>query len=246
MALYEQYIFEIEWLVDANSSIDNKTIQWEVDRQLLNPNDADSANDIATLPIFIGSAPTFVGEHMVALTNERIMIDASSSFDEDGGIVWCEFDIEYDDGTRSTANQRLMRNSCAVNWTWIDDGMFSVFVTVTDEEGDSIVELLEVEIKNRAPSVSIFSQRDQVRVEHPVTLYVLANDSDSEDPWPGLVDIHWPNALCEEGYYTRVCTTTAWEEGLHTFTAVGLMMTVTKHMQQSILNSQISHRTMLQ
>ena len=46
LALYEQYIFEIEWLVDANSSIDNKTIQWEVDRQMLNPNDADSANDI--------------------------------------------------------------------------------------------------------------------------------------------------------------------------------------------------------
>ena len=27
-----------------------------------------------------------------------------------------------------------------------------------------------------------------------------------------------PNA---RGYYTRICTTTAWEEGLHTFTAVG-------------------------
>ena len=114
-----------------------------------------------------------------------------------------------------------MRSGCSINWTWIDDGLFSIFVTVTDEEGDSIVELLEVEIRNRAPSVSIFSQREQVRVEHPVTLYVLANDSDSEDPWPGLVDIHWPNAQCEEGYYTRVCTTTAWEEGLHTFTAVG-------------------------
>ena len=40
------------------------------------------------------------------------------------------------------------------------------------------------------------------------------NDSDSEDAWPGLVDVHWPNAKCQEGYYTRTCTTTAWEEGL--------------------------------
>ena len=221
LALYEQYIFEIEWLVDVNSSIDNKTIQWEVDRQLSNPNDADSANDVGVLPIFIGSAPTFVGQNLTAWTNEKILVDASSSFDEDGGEVWCIFDIEFDDGTRSTANQQIMRNGCSINWTWIDDGIYSVYVTVTDEESDSITELLEVEIRNRAPSVSIISQRSQVKVEHPVTLYVFANDSDSEDPWPGLVDIHWPNAQCDEGYYTRVCTTTAWEEGLHTFTAVG-------------------------
>ncbi|MBG44913.1 MAG: hypothetical protein CMB76_00160 [Euryarchaeota archaeon] len=221
LALYEQYIFEIEWLVDVNSSIDNKTIQWEVDRQLSNPNDADSANDVGVLPIFIGSAPTYVGQNLTAWTNEKILVDASSSFDEDGGEVWCIFDIEFDDGTRSTANQQIMRSGCSINWTWIDDGIYSVYVTVTDEESDSITELLEVEIRNRAPSVSIISQRSQVKVEHPVTLYVFANDSDSEDPWPGLVDIHWPNAQCDEGYYTRVCTTTAWEEGLHTFTAVG-------------------------
>ena len=92
---------------------------------------------------------------------------------------------------------------------------------VYDEEGDETTDSIEFEILNRAPSVSITSQRSQVKVEHPVTLYVFANDSDSEDAWPGLVDIHWPTVNCEEGYYTRVCTTTAWEEGLQTFTAVG-------------------------
>ncbi len=221
LALYEQHIFEIEWLVDLNSSIDNQTIQWEVDRQLSNPNDADSANDVGILSIFIGSAPTFVGQNQTAWTNEKILIDASSSFDEDGGEVWCIFDIEFDDGAHSTANQQIMRNGCSINWTWIDDGLYSIFITVTDEEGDSTVEMLEIEIRNRAPNVSIVSQRSQVKVEHPVTLYVFANDSDSEDPWPGLVDIHWPNSQCDEGYYTRICTTTAWEEGLQTFTAVG-------------------------
>ena len=81
---------------------------------------------------------------MTAWTNEKILIDASNSFDEDGGDVWCVFDIEYDDGTRSTANQQVLRSGCSINWTWIDDGLFSIFVTVTDEEGDSIVELMEV------------------------------------------------------------------------------------------------------
>ena len=221
LGMFEQFIFEIEWQVDINSSIDNQTIEWEVDRQLSNPNDADSSNDLGILPLFVGSSPTYIGANQSAWTNEEIFIDASSSFDEDGGIVWCTFDIEFDDGSYSTANQKVMRSSCSLNWTWIDDGIYSILVTVTDEEGDSTENILEVEIYNRAPNVSIVSQRSQVKVEHPVTLYVFANDSDSEDSWPGLVDVHWPNTQCDEGYYTRTCTTTAWEEGLHTFTAVG-------------------------
>ncbi len=221
LAMFEQFIFEIEWQVDINSSIDNQTIKWEVDRQLSNPNDADSANDIGIMPIFIGSAPSVIAENKSAWTNEKILIDASSSFDEDGGTVWCFFDIEYDDGSYSMSHHKVMRNNCSLNWTWIDDGLYSVIVTVNDEEGDSTEHILEIEIYNRAPNVAVYSQRNQVKVEHPVTLYVFANDSDSEDAWPGLVDIHWPNAQCEEGYYTRECTTTAWEEGLQTFTAVG-------------------------
>ena len=221
LAFYEQFIFEMEWVVDINSSIENITVEYEVDKQSVNTNDANSSNDIGILSIFVGSAPTFVAENKSTWTNEKILIDASSSYDEDGGDVWCEFNIEYDDGSRTTANQKIMRDGCSVNWTWIDDGLYSILVTVYDEEGDETTDSIEFEILNRAPSVSITSQRSQVKVEHPVTLYVFANDSDSEDAWPGLVDIHWPTANCEEGYYTRVCTTTAWEEGLQTFTAVG-------------------------
>jgi hypothetical protein len=33
--------------------------------------------------------------------------------------------------------------------------------------------------------------------------------------------VFWPTAQCQEGYYTRVCTTTAPTEGWHTFTAIG-------------------------
>ena len=221
LGMFEQFVFEIEWQVDNNSSIDNQTIQWEVDRQLSNQNDADSVNNIGVLPLFIGSAPTYMGENQSAWTNEKILIDASSSYDEDGGSVWCFFDIEYDDGSYSMGHHRVVRNDCSLNWTWIDDGLYSIIVSVIDEEGDSIEDILEVEIYNRAPNIAINSQRSQVKVEHPVTLHVFANDSDSEDSWPGLVDVHWPNAQCAEGYYTRVCTTTAWEEGLHTFTAIG-------------------------
>ena len=233
LALYEQYIFKIEWQIDENSSIDNITIEWEADRLQTNSNDAEFNNNLGVLPIFVGSAPTFIAENKSAWTNEKITIDASSSFDEDGGDVWCEFHIEYDDGSRSTAIQKVMRQNCMMNWTWIDDGLYEIQITVYDEEADSTVEIIEVEIRNRAPNVSILSQRSQVKVEHPVTLYVFANDSDSENPWPGLVDVHWPNAQCDQGYYTpeyvqqqhgkKACT--------HSLQLAQMMMEL-KHMRQ--------------
>ena len=107
LALYEQYIFEIEWQIDENSSIDNITIEWEADRVQTNSNDAEFDNNRGVLPIFVGRAPTIIAENKSAWTNEKITIDASSSFDEDGGDVWCEFHIEYDDGSRDTAMQKI-------------------------------------------------------------------------------------------------------------------------------------------
>ena len=121
----------------------------------------------ASFRSFVGSAPTFVAENKSTWTNEKILIDASSSYDEDGGDVWCEFNIEYDDGSRTTANQKIMRDGCSVNWTWIDDGIYSILVTVYDEEGDETTDSIEFEILNRAPSVSITSQRSQVKGRTP-------------------------------------------------------------------------------
>ena len=81
--------------------------------------------------------------------------------------------------------------------------------------------ILNVTVENRAPKIEVRSQRTEAKVEYPITLYAYANDSDSEKVWPGVVDIYWPGANCEEGYYTRTCTTTSNVEGLKTFTAVG-------------------------
>ena len=80
LALYEQYIFEIEWQIDENSSIENITIEWEADRLQTNSNDAEFDNNKGVLPIFVGSAPTIIAENKSAWTNEKITIDASSSF----------------------------------------------------------------------------------------------------------------------------------------------------------------------
>jgi hypothetical protein len=96
-----------------------------------------------------------------------------------------------------------------------------VEITVEDEEKDQTVLLLNVSVENRAPKIEVRSQRMEAKVEYPITLYAYANDSDSEKVWPGVVDIYWPGANCQEGYFTRTCTTTSNTEGWKTFTAVG-------------------------
>ncbi len=220
LALYEQHIFSFIWNTPLDAQIENLSIRWNVDPNNLNANDADLTNNLGTLPLFIGSLPTYIGQNMSAQTEVKILLDATQSYDQDGGNIRCEFDVPYDDGSRTIAHSFVKKQNCALNWTWTDDGIYDVVVSVFDDESDFTQSILRVEILNRAPKIEIKSQRTEVKVEHPVTLYVFTNDSDSEDPWPGLVDIHWPQANCDEGYYTRVCTTTAWEEGLNTFTAV--------------------------
>jgi hypothetical protein len=218
---YQAYkLFEI-WTVPEDAAIGSLQILWEADLGGINTADADLQNNLGAIELFVGRMPTPVATEAIGLTRETILLDASESFDEDGGEVSCEFYVPFDDGTRTWDYERIASPSCLLNYTWIDDGVYPVEITVEDEERDETVLILNVSVENRAPKIDVRSQRTEAKVEYPITLYAYANDSDSEEVWPGVVDIYWPGANCKEGYYTRVCTTTATTEGWKTFTAVG-------------------------
>lgn len=209
------------WEVPNSTSIGPLQIQWEADTGQLNSADANFQNNIGNIELFVGRLPTPVAPETIGMTQETILINASESFDEDGGNVSCKFRIPFDDGTRTWNYERIVSPSCMLNYTWIDDGVYPVEITVVDEERDETVMLLNVTVQNRDPKIEVRSQRTEAKVEYPITLYAYANDSDSEKVWPGVVDIYWPGANCKEGYYTRVCTTTSTTEGWKTFTAIG-------------------------
>ena len=217
---YEAHKVNFTWTVPTDQAIGIVPVSWQADPDGVNSADADLINNNAQLSMFVGRLPTPQVVDSSALTLERIQLEANQSFDEDGGNVSCSFKIPYDDGSRTWAWETIPSASCMVNWTWTDDGDYPVEVTVIDEERDEQTAILMATIGNRHPKIEIMSARSEAKVEHPITLYAFANDSDSEDVWPGVVDVHWPDALCKEGYYTRVCTTTAPTEGWHTFTAV--------------------------
>ena len=218
---YQAHKMFQRWEVPQNTSIGSLQIEWEADIGRFNTGDADFQNNIGTVELFVGRLPTPVAVEPVGLTQETILIDASESFDEDGGNVSCEFYVPFDDGTRTWDFERIPSPSCMLNYTWIDDGVYPIEITVEDEERDETVMVLNVTVENRDPKIEVRSQRTEAKVEYPITLYAFANDSDSEKVWPGVVDIYWPGANCDEGYYTRVCTTTSTTEGWKTFTAVG-------------------------
>ena len=222
LSTYESHKVNFTWTVPVDASIGHIPIQWEADPLKVNTGDADSDNDLGEIQLFVGRLPTAVLEPIEVYTNVETLINASGSFDEDGGNVSCSFNIPWYDGTRTSAVTRVESIDCMLNWTWTNDGEYPIEVTITDEEQDEIETVLDVVVLNRAPNIEVVSARNEVKVEHPVTLYAYANDTDSEDPFPGVVDVYWPNAICEEGYYTRVCTTTAPTEGWHTFQAVGV------------------------
>ncbi len=221
LATYQTHKVQQNWTVPLTASIGNLQLLWEADISRLNSADADVQNNLGSVDLFVGSMPTAVAMEATGLTRETILINASNSFDEDGGTVSCTFNVPFDDGTRTWDEQRFVSPSCMLNYTWTDDGVYPVEVTVIDEERDETMLVLNITVENRAPKIEVRSQRTEAKVEHPITLYAYANDSDSEKVWPGVVDIHWPGANCKEGYYTRICTTTATTEGWKTFTAVG-------------------------
>ena len=50
------------------------------------------------------------------MTQETIFINASESYDEDGGDVSCEFYVPFDDGTRTWDYERIVSPSCVLNY----------------------------------------------------------------------------------------------------------------------------------
>ena len=220
LATYAVHKVNFTWTVPADSPIGIIPMSWEADPDAVNSADANSTNDYAQLNLNVGRLPTALANTSSVQTNQVALIDASQSFDEDGGDVFCKFAVTFDDGSRQWNSQNIISQSCMINYSWIDDGQYPIDITVIDDERDEVTITLIVDVENRAPKIEIRSSRTEAKVEHPITLYAYANDSDSEKVWPGVVDVYWPNSICQEGYYTRVCTTTAQHEGWHSFLAI--------------------------
>jgi len=148
LATYQTHKVEQNWTVPPTASIGTLQLLWEAAVSRLNTADADVQNNLGSVDLFVGSMPTAVAMGATGLTQDAILINASMSFDEDGGTVSCEFNVPYDDGTRTWDYQRFLSPSCLLNYTWTDDGVYPVEITVVDEERDETVLVLNIIVEN--------------------------------------------------------------------------------------------------
>ena len=208
----------VNWTVPQSQPYGNVYLFFEVDPQGEIPQDGNRSNNQGSFVLYVGGLPIAgLSIPNESLTNEEVTLDASSSYDSDGGTVECEFTIERIDGTYAV----LIDEGCIVVWSGEDDGVVSISVLVTDEEGDESSANLTVTIQNRPPVISIGSDYDEVIVTNPVTFSVTeSSDNDTMNP-SAPVEILW-NAECSEGQVGQSCTVVPMVEGEFT---IGVMAT---------------------
>ena len=214
---YSEQRITVNWTVPANAAIGDQTLSFTVDPDELVTEDANRTNNEASIDIFIGRAPTGVftfdeGKY----TFENVILNASGSFDEDGGDVDCRFELESKPGLIEV----LDAPNCITQWNWSDDGEWMVKVIVYDEELDEDILEMNVTVLNRAPYLNL-SMVESIDVESEITLDATdSGDIDSTSPPGQQVSITWPGLNCQEGLTQPTCTFTPMGEGPLDITAL--------------------------
>ena len=226
---YGEARIDVEWTVPANEPIGYQNLMIEVDPDEIVTEDSNRTNNMANVEVFIGRTPTAqVNVTDGVYTFENVTIDASGSFDDDGGSVTCRFSVEKQPGLIDNVDSE----DCIIEYNWSDGRAWNIQVIVTDDELDTDTIDVTATVINRAPfmNLSVIETID-------VNQFVFADASDSGDvdtisPSGQEVTITWPGLNCNEGTTQPTCTFLASEEGPLTVTAVaedddGAITTVT-------------------
>ena len=236
IAPYAEERLEVDWSVPADMAIGTADLSFTVDPDENVTADANRSNNAASLSIFIGRAPTAdlqVDEGKY--TFENVTLNATESFDLDGGDVDCRFEIE----SRAGLIDVIEAPDCWTQWNWSNSGSWSVKVLVVDEELDVNEMQVDVVVLNRAPTFNL-THPESVEVESPVTVQAVdIEDIDTSSPTGQQVVITWPGLDCAEGTTQPTCTFTPMFEGPVNVTAVATDddgTTTTHSVEVSVLN----------
>ncbi len=142
--------------------------------------DNDGLTDTASINITVLNqlpAAFFTESATTLLTDEIVYFNASDSFDDDGTILSYYWD--FGDAANGTG--------VFVNHTYADDGVYTVFLTVTDDDGAANTTSSTITVLNRSPVASLVASATTVFVNETITF----NASTSEDPDGTIVTYLW-------------------------------------------------------
>ena len=92
--------------------------------------DGNRSNNFANVEIFVGRVPTAqISVSDGVYTFENVTLNASTSFDIDGGEVECRFAIEKKPGLIDNIDSE----DCWTEFNWSDGGIWSITLIVTDD-----------------------------------------------------------------------------------------------------------------
>ena len=217
IAPYAEERILVDWSVPADMQIGTAQLTFTVDPDENVTADANRSNNDASISIFIGRAPNaslVVDEGKY--TFENVTLNATQSFDIDGGDVDCRFEIE----SRAGLIDVIEAPGCWTQWNWSNSGSWSVKVLVVDEELDTDEVVVDVVVLNRAPTFNL-THPESVEVESPITIQAVdIEDIDTSSPTGQQVTVSWPGLDCDEGTTQPTCTFTPMFEGPLNITAV--------------------------
>ncbi len=172
--------------------------------------DDDGATDTATVTKTVRNQPpvaAFTESAHTVDTSEVIYFDASDSYDPDGTIVSYEWD--FGDGTKGTG--------VSVQHSYPEDGIYTVTLTVTDDDGATDSAQDTKTVVNRPPVASFTESAHTVDTSEVITFDASA----SYDPDGYIVSYTWDfgdgttatgimvtHAYADDGSYTVTLTVT--------------------------------------
>jgi PKD repeat protein/KaiC/GvpD/RAD55 family RecA-like ATPase len=169
---------------DGNTSTDNIATHSYADNGTytvtLTTTDNDGLNDTALGTITVQNRPPiaqFTESAEIVDTDVVIYFNASESYDLDGFVVSYVWD--FGDDANSTG--------ALVNHTYADDGIYTVVLTVTDDDGATASANTTKTILNRPP-VAIFTESAETVYTHELIYF---NASDSYDPDGTIISHFW-------------------------------------------------------
>jgi len=142
--------------------------------------DDDGAEDTASQSITVlnqSPVASFTESATTVFTNEVIMFNASASYDPDGSIV--SYEWNFGDGTNATG--------VTTNHAYADDGVYTVTLTVTDNDGATANETATKTVLNQPPIAS-FTESATIVFTGEIIYF---NASTSYDPDGTIVSYFW-------------------------------------------------------
>ena len=204
----EEARVEVSWTVPSNQPFGDTLTSFNIDID-----DGDLTNNDGEFILFIGSVPVaLLSMAEEILTLNEVLISGTNSYDPDGGNFYCTFSLESLEGDIVSSEEE----DCIYEYTWNDDGVFTVNMVVTDGESDFHSVSSDIIVLNRNPEIILEAESETIPVLSPITFEITDRiDLDTQTP-NAPVDIVW-NAPCEQGTTLGIkCTVTLDQEGPYT------------------------------